>query len=196
LAWFVLHFLLISTICCRETLWLVAGSLTIFPPSFNSFSHKAETVVDAALGDHLGASNRVRQALATYLRVTGIERGYGYFAPNVPASYKIVFELHYRDRPVEYQLPRVNSAAAGLRLAGLLDEIARTRNDRLREYLVKMLARSMWRDHPDVTAIRAVFGLINLPNLNEFQHGKREAYEFLYDYDFSRNDKATELKTP
>jgi hypothetical protein len=196
LAWFVLHFLLITTVSCRETLWLVARGLTIFPSSFNSFSQKAETVVEAALGQHLGTSNRIRQALATYLRIAGIETGYGYFAPNVPASYKVVFELHYRDRPVEYQLPHVHSAAAGLRLAGLLDEIARTRNDTLREYLVKMLARSIWRDHPDATAIRAVFGLINLPSVNEFEHGKRESYEFLYAYDFSRTDKATELKTP
>jgi len=41
----------------------------------------------------------------------------------------------------KYQLPRVHSAAAGMRLAGVIDEIARTRYDPLREYLVKMLAR-------------------------------------------------------
>ena len=196
MAWFVLHFLLITTVSCRDTLWLVGRGLTIFPSSFNSFSQKADTVVEAALGRHLGASNPVRQALATYLHIAGIETGYGYFAPNVPASYKLVFELHYRDKPVEYQLPHVHSAAAGLRLAGLLDEIARTRNDTLREYLVKTLARSIWRDHPDAIAIRAIVGLINLPSVNEFEHGKGESYEFLYAYDFSRTDKATELKTP
>jgi len=194
--WFVLHFLLITTVSCRDTLWLVGRGLTIFPSSFNSFSQKADTVVEAALGRHLGASNPVRQALATYLHIAGIETGYGYFAPNVPASYKLFFELHYRDKPVEYQLPHVHSAAAGLRLAGLLDEIARTRNDTLREYLVKTLARSIWRDHPDAIAIRAIVGLINLPSVNEFEHGKGESYEFLYAYDFSRTDKATELKTP
>ena len=152
--------------------------------------------MDAALGQHLAASNPTRQALATYLHIAGIEKGYGYFAPNVPASYKVVFELHYRDGSVEYQLPHVHSAAAGLRLACLLDEIARTRHDTLREYLVKMLAHSIWRDHPDVTAIRAVFGSISLPSIDEFEHGKRESYEFLYAYDFSRTDKATELETP
>ena len=152
--------------------------------------------MDAALGQHLAASNPTRQALTTYLHIAGIEKGYGYFATNVPASYKVVFELHYPDGSVEYQLPHVHSAAAGLRLACLLDEIARTRHDTLREYLVKMLASSIWRDHPDVTAIRAVFGSISLPNINEFEHGKRESYEFLYAYDFSRSDKATELETP
>jgi hypothetical protein len=195
-AWFVLHFLLIIAFSCRETLWLVAQGQTIFPSFFNSFSQKAGTAVDAALGQHLAHSNPARQTLATYLHIAGIEKGYGYFAPNVPASYKVVFELHYADRPVEYQLPQIHSAAAGLRLACLLDEIGRTRHDTLREYLVKMLVISIWRDHPDVTAIRAVFGSINLPSINEFEQGKRESYEFLYAYDFSRTDKATEWETP
>ena len=195
-AWFILQFLLIIAFSCRETLWLVAQGQTIFPSFFNSFSQKAGTVVDATLGQHLAASNPGRQTLATYLHIAGIEKGYGYFAPNVPASYKIVFELHYPDRPVEYQLPHIHSAAAGLRLACLLDEIGRTRHDTLREYLVKMLAGSIWRDHPDVTAIRAVFGSISLPSIDEFDQGKRESYEFLYAYDFSRTDKAIEWETP
>ena len=97
---------------------------------------------------------------------------------------------------MEYQLPHIHSAAAGLRLACLLDEIGRTRHDTLREYLVKMLAGSIWRDHPDVTAIRAVFGSISLPSIDEFDQGKRESYEFLYAYDFSRTDKAIEWETP
>ena len=84
-AWFGLHFLLIISFSCRETLGLIARGLTIFPSSFKSFAQKAETVADAVLGQHLAASNAVRQALATYLHIAGIETGYSYFAPNVPA---------------------------------------------------------------------------------------------------------------
>jgi hypothetical protein len=196
LAWFSLHFLLISAWSCRETLWLVGQGLTIFPPFVDSFSQTAATVVEAAIGQHLASSNPIRQALVTYLYVAGIERSYGYFAPNVPASYKVVFELHYPDGSVKYQLPLVHSAAGGLRLAGLLEEIARTRSDALREYMVKMLARSIWREHPDVTSIRAVFGSISFPSVAEFKRGKRESYEFLYAYDFSRTEKSIELETP
>lgn len=196
LAWFVLHFLLIITFSCRETLWLIAQGPTIFPPSFKRFSQRAERSVSAALGQRLAASNPVRQALATYLHITGIESGYGYFAPNVPGSYKLVFELHYPDGRVEYELPRVNRAAAGLRLAGLLDQIGRTKYDALREILVKMLAQSLWREHPDVKTIRAVFGSIRLPSVSEFEHGKRESYEFLYAYDFSLRDGPGEPENP
>ncbi len=195
-AWFVLHFLLIITFSCRDTLGLVAQGPTIFPPSFKRFSQKAETAVSAALSQRLAASNPVRQALATYLHIAGIEAGYGYFAPNVPGSYTLVFELHYPDGHAEYELPRVSSAAAGLRVAGLLDKIGRTKYDALREILIKMLAQSVWREHPDVTMIRAVFGSISLPSVSEFERGKRESYEFLYAYDFSRTDKASESETP
>ncbi len=196
LACFALHFLLIATISCRDTLWLVARRLTILSSSFSGFAQKAEPIASAALGQTLASSNPGRQASATYLHIAGIERGYGYFAPNVPGSFKLAFELHYPDGRVEYELPRVNSAAAGLRIAGLLDEIARTRYDPLREYLVKILARSAWGEHPDVIRIRAVFGTISLPSVTEFEQGKRESYQFLYAYDFSLRDDSGQSQEP
>jgi hypothetical protein len=147
------------------------------------------------LCQRLAASNPVRQVLATYLHIAGIETGYSYFAPNVPGSYKLVFELHYPDGQIEYELPRVNSTAAGLRVAGLLDKIGRTPYDALRELLVKTLAQSIWRQHPEVKTIHAVFGSIKLPSLSEFEHGKRESYDFLYAYDFSLREKPAEPET-
>jgi hypothetical protein len=195
-AWFSLHFLLIVSFSCRETLRLVADGPTIFPASFKSFSHKAETAVSVALGQHLVASNPIRQAIVTYLYLAGIEVGYGYFAPNVPGSYKLVFELHYPDGRVEYELPSVSGAAAGLRIAGLLDTIGRTRHDVLREYLVKTLARSIWREHPEVQTVRAVLGSIRLPSVSEFEHGQRGSYEFMYAYDFALQNEPAKPKGP
>ena len=172
----------------------MAEGPTIFPASFKSFSHKAETAVSIALGQHLTASSAIRQALATYLHLAGIETGYGYFAPNVPGSYRLVFELHYPDGRVEYELPSVSGAAAGLRIASLLDTIGRTPYEVLREHLVKTLARSVWREHPEVKTVRAVFGSIRLPTVSQFAHGKRESYEFLYAYDFSILNEPPEPK--
>jgi len=194
LAWLALHFLLIVSFSCRETLRLVAEGPTIFPASFKSFSHKAETAVSFALSQHLAASNRIRQALVTYLHVAGIETGYGYFAPNVPGTYKLVFELHYPDGRVEYELPSVSSAASGLRIAGLVDNIGRTQYDALREILVKTLAQSIWREHPDVKGVRAILGSVSLPTVHEFEEGKRESYEFLYAYDFSLENAPAKTK--
>jgi hypothetical protein len=164
-------------------LWLVEHGPTIFPSPFRIYSQKAEGIVSVLLCQRLAASNPIRQMLATYLHIAGIETGYGYFAPNVPGSYKLVFELHYSDGRVEYELPSVSSAAAGLRVAGLLDKIGRTPYDALREHLIKTLAQSVWRQHPEVKTIRAVFGSTRLPNVDEFERGKRESYDFLYAYD-------------
>ena len=186
LAWMGLHFLLIMTVSCRDIVWLVAHKLTILPSPFSPAAEKVEPIVAGTLGDKLPASNPLRRALLTYLHIAGIDRGYGYFAPNVPAGYKLVFELHYPDGRVEYELPGVNSAAAGLRIGSLLDEIGRTRSDPLREYLVKTIAASVWREYPGVKTVRAVFGSLNLPSPEEFERGKRESYDFLYAYDFSR----------
>jgi hypothetical protein len=170
----------------------VAEGPTIFPDSFKSFFHKSEIIVSAALGQHLAASNPIRQTLATYVHLAGIEAGYGYFAPNVPGSYRLVFELHYPDGRVEYELPSVRSDAAGLRIAGLLDTIGRTPYDVLREHLLKALARSVFREHREVKTVRAVFGSIRLPTVSQFEHGQRESYEFLYAYDFSIQNEPPE----
>jgi len=192
--WFSLHFLLIVSFSFRGTLRLAAQGPTILPPCFRSLAQTGETALSIALGQQLASSNPIRQALTTYLYVAGIEAGYGYFAPNVPGSYRLVFELHYPDGRVEYELPSVRSAAASLRLASLLDQIGRTPYDAIREHLVKMLSMPIWREHPEVKAIRVVFGSISLPSVSDFERGKRESYEFLYAYDFSLEDEPAEPK--
>jgi hypothetical protein len=184
-AWLALQFLLIILFSCRDTLRVAAEGPTILPISFKNFSQKAQAVISVALGQKLPRANPVREALAGYAHAAGIEAGYGYFAPNVPGGYALVFELHYPDGRIEYELPSVRSAAAGLRIAGLLDNIGRTPHDELREILVKTLAQSIWQEHPEVQSVRAILGAVRLPSVREFEQGKRESYEFLYAYDFS-----------
>ncbi|PWT77902.1 MAG: hypothetical protein C5B58_16040 [Acidobacteria bacterium] len=193
-AWLTLHFLLIVWVSCLSTLQAVAEGPTILPSPFRKLSKDVEGTLSVALGQNLAASNSIREVLATYLQVAGIETGYGYFGPNVPGGYRLVFELHYSDGRVEYQLPSVSSEAAGLRIAGLLDSIGRTRYDTLREILVKTLARSVWREHPEVKTVRAVFGSVRLPTVSQFEHGERESYEFLYAYDFSLENEPAKPK--
>jgi hypothetical protein len=195
LAWFLLHCLLIITISAREIFWVIAHRLTILPTSFSSTARKVESIASTTLAQDLALSNPVRRALFAYLHAAGIERGYGYFAPNVPGSYKLLFELHYPDGTVGYELPEVRSTAAELRLASLLDEIGRTRYDALREYLVKTLAGPVWREHPEAKRIRAIVGLRNFPDIQEFRRGARESYEFLYAYDFSLGRDPPQFKS-
>ncbi len=180
----LLHLFLVLTVSCQQTLWILASGYTSLPPSLDKWWDKAKPVTAAILGQTLAVSNPVREGITAYVHSTGIEGGYGFFAPGVPSSYKLVFELHYDDGRVEYDLPRVNGVAAGLRLSSLLDQIGRTQYDPLREVMLKMLAYSTWREHPDATMIRTVFGYVDVPSVVDVKQGKKESYNFLYAYDF------------
>jgi len=196
LAGLALQLLLIITVSSRDTFWLLSTSRTVFPEQFKNSWRRAEQIASTPLGQRLLRSNPVGQILTGYLHLSGIEIGYGFFAPNIPNSYKLVFELRFPDGGVEYKLPRVSNAASVLRVATLLDMIGRTRSEAFRQTMVKMLADSMWREHADATMIRAIFGSVVSPSAAEFEHGKRESYEFLYAYDFSVTEKSSQQSTP
>jgi hypothetical protein len=196
LAGLALQLSLIITVSSRDTFSLLSTSRTIFPESSKNSWQRAEQIASIPLGQRLPRSNPVRQILTGYLDLSGIEAGYGFFAPNITNSYKLIFELRFPDGRVEYELPRVSNAASVLRVAGLLDTIGRTRSEAFRQTMVKMLADAVWREHANATMIRAIFGSVVLPSAPEFAHGKRESYEFLYAYDFSVSDKATEQSAP
>jgi hypothetical protein len=180
----LLHLFLVLTVSCQQTLWILAGGYTSLPQSFDKYWYKAQRLSTALLGQTLTMSNPVREGITAYIHSTGIEGGYGFFAPGVPSSYKLVFELHYPDGRVEYELPRVSGVAAGLRFTSLLDQIGRTQYDPLREVMLKMLAYSARREHPDATMIRTVFGYVDVPSAVDVEQGKKESYNFLYAYDF------------
>jgi hypothetical protein len=59
-----------------------------------------------------------------------------------------------------------------------------------------MLAHSVWREHPKVIKIRALFGSITPPTLADFATGKIGTYEFLDSYDFTLRDEASQSSKP
>jgi len=185
LAFFAVHFFFVGVVSCRELFWFLSQSKTIFPPGFKSYSTRAENVGAGILLQNPGTPAVLREGVTTYVHLAGIESGYGFFAPNVPGTCKLVFELHYPDGRTESRVPEVSTNASGLRVSTLLDKIGRPQYDSLREVIVKMLASAVWRKHSDVTMIRAVFGVVMLPTADQFEHGVRESNEFLYSYDFA-----------
>jgi len=187
-AFFALHFSFILLVCLRDTFSVLAESATFFSRSLDRYWRAGQTMTSIPLGETLSVDNPVRQGIAAYLRGAGIAAGYGYFAPAVPDTYKIVFELRYADGRTDYELPRVGGAATGLRLSSLLDRIAEETYEPLRATFVKMLAYSIWQDHQDATSIRAVVGYLELPDPDEFERGQKESYHalFAYDFDFSK----------
>jgi hypothetical protein len=63
--------------------------------------------------------------------------------------------------------------------------LAEQRYDPVREALVKRLAFSVWREHPDVKKVRAKFEAVYLPSITEFEQGKAETLEPMFVFDFS-----------
>ena len=184
-AWFGIHFFLITAVCLAGVFSLAAEGATILPSSIDTYARKAEITIAWLLGKQASSSNRVKQVIATYLHAAGIQAGYTFFAPNVPSHHRLSLEFFYEDGHVEYESPHVRSKAAALRLDSLLDKLPEERYEPIREVILKMLALSVWREHPDVKRVRATFEAVHLPSITEFKHGEAETHEPMFSFDFS-----------
>ncbi|MGC1324083.1 MAG: hypothetical protein WA849_18035 [Candidatus Udaeobacter sp.] len=187
--WFGIHFCLITAVCFAGLFSLIAEGATILPSALDTYARKAELLATWLLGKQAAASNPVRRCLATYLHAAGIQSGYTFFAPNIPGYHKLTLELYYQDGRVEYESPHVRGRASALRIDSLLNRLADARYEPLREVVLKMLALSVWRERPDVRKIRATFGSVNPPSINDFEHGKGESFQPMFSYDFSLRDE-------
>ncbi len=181
LVWFVSHFLLILIVSCHETIVLVARGLTIIPPALGDYPKKAEKLAEIPIGLNLGHSNLLRRVVVSYLGAAGIDAGYGYFAPNVPGGYRLVFELQFPDGRTEFLMA---SAAANLRLASFVDQIGDNPSAEFREHMVKKLAAVVRAEHPEVVTVRASLERISQPTISDYERGGKEKYELLDAYEF------------
>jgi hypothetical protein len=188
-AWFVVHFFLITAVCFAGVFSLIAGGSTMLPSSLDNYARKAELIAAFLLGKEAAAYSPLRRSIATYLHAAGIQAGYTFFAPNIPGYHKLTLELYYEDGRVEYESPRVSGKAAALRLDSLLDRLADKRYEPIREVVIKMLAFSVWRERPDVKKIRATFGAVTPPDIDDFERGKGESFQPMFSYDFSLREE-------
>ena len=192
----IFHLLLVLTVSCRDTFVVLSKGHTIFPSNLDSSWREAENITSAVIGKDLPKSNPLRQSLGAYLNAAGIEAGYGFFAPHVPVTYKLVFELHYPDGRIEYETPRAKTRSAGLHVTSLLDFIGQVEDSVVREGMIKFLVYATWREHRDVSMIRAVFGMVDFPKPGEFERGRRESYQVLYAYDVTFEPKPIPTHQP
>ena len=184
LGFFILHFSLLAAVCCRDIFRVLEHGSTVFHSSLHSSWHTGERIAAAASGQTLASSNPLRQTLTGYLHCSGIDGAYSFFAPGIPSSYKLVFEISYPDGHTEYDVPHVKSSATAVRLCTMLDYIGRAEYEPLRELMFKMLSYSTWQLHPGAAKIRAIFGYIDEPKLADAARGQTAEYKFLYAYDF------------
>lgn len=187
LAWLTFHFVLIIAICSRQLWWLIANGLTIIPFSGADVSAQSARDISTTAGPRNARTRPAKEALFAYLHDAGIEGAYSFFAPNVPENFKVAFEFRNANGSIEYDLPNVESRAAGLRLGSLLDKIGRSDSEQYRRILIRMLTSTAWENHPEAVSAHAVFGKLKLPDPVEYERGIRPAYEFIAAYDFERS---------
>jgi hypothetical protein len=161
-----------------------AEAPTIFSPLFKRFWTNTAEFSSSALGENLALSNPFRNLVAVYLHTAGAEAGYGFFAPNVPSNYKLVFEIRYTDDRRDYDVPRVADAATAFRLESLLERIDGIPYEPMRRVMVQMLTYPAWQRHPDAIFIRSVLGYTLWPSPEDYLKGERESFEPVYGYDF------------
>jgi hypothetical protein len=176
-------------VCFAGLFSLIAEGATMLPSVLEPYARKAEVAATWVLGKQAAVSSLLRQSISTYLHAAGIQAGYTFFAPNVPGYHRLTLELFYEDGRVEQESPRLRSKAAARRLESLLERLAEERYEPAREVLVKRLAFSVWREHRDVKKIRATFGSVSLPEINEFEQGKAEIFHPIFSFDFSLRDE-------
>lgn len=158
---------------------------TLFPDSYDRLFGKAEKFVQFIFGKGSSRHNAWSHGVALYLNLAGTEAGYNFFAPHVPGSHRLLFEVHYGDGRIEYDVPRGDAPGSEVRLASLLDLIGHFTNHTVREDLIDLLAEDTCRQHRNVVMVRAFFGVVNFPRADAYKKGAKASYRVLYSYEFA-----------
>jgi hypothetical protein len=176
--WAISHLALILWICANDTTSLIQEGLTVVrtsPPT-------------VPLNDPAPEAKKAKAGLveycATYSRCAGIEASYSFFAPNVPDSYALVFELHLASGETEYEFNKDSHREGKLRLASLMDAISTSKAAEVRKLIIRLLTNDMYQRHPDVVRIRSMFVRLANTELGTELANEPHRYEVLYSYDF------------
>jgi hypothetical protein len=154
-----------------EAAWLVGNSGTVLP----QWRLERLSSVPQAL----------RQCANVYLHSAGIERGYSFFAPNVPNSFDLVFDIYLSDGTIMHVSPGFGAREDKLRWASATDYLGRMTSDQVREVLLKVIALSVRNQYPDAERMRVTLSKIRPPTVAEFRAGNRPAPEPVYTYEFA-----------
>jgi hypothetical protein len=190
---FAAHFLIIIAVSCSDILDLVEGGHTMLPQvvirSASTLSQGMRTISPW----RLSRSNPVRQTLVAYSHIAGINAPYTFFAPNVPRSLRVVFELHLPGNEVRRELPRVDSDTEGLRLSALIDSAAASPG-LWRDVVLQMLASSALEKNPEAIGGRVIVTALKFPKPHDFLKGFEPTYEFVCAYDFVTEDASSSVE--
>jgi hypothetical protein len=178
-----IHLLLVLAVSAWDIVDLAARGRTLVPAPIASGARDFAHIMESMSPRQLHRSNLVRQTVIGYVHAAGIESPYSYFAPNVPPTLQVVFEIQHRDHHVSHKVPSARSATDQLRLSALIDRSVGEQG-LWREVVLQMLGSSIWEDNPDAVEIRAIVASRTFPGPSEFLQGAQESYDFVCSYNF------------
>jgi hypothetical protein len=178
-----MHLLLVLAVSCWDIVDLAARGRTLVPAPIASGAGDFAQIMESMSPRQLHRSKNLRQTVIGYVHAAGIESPYSYFAPNVPPTLQIVFEIQHRDHHVSHKVSSARSATDQLRLSALIDRSVGEQG-LWREVVLQMLGSSIWEDNPDAVEIRAIVASRTFPGPSEFLQGAQESYDFVCSYNF------------
>src|SRR4051794_3979008 len=97
------HFFAIVAISAWDIANLVADRRTFLPQPIVPVASTVTRALKSGSPRRLRSTNPVRQTLIGYCHAAGIESPYSFFAPNVPKSLRVIFEIYSPDKRVSYE---------------------------------------------------------------------------------------------
>ena len=125
--------------------------------------------------------------LNLYMTMAGSKTPFNYFVANITPVEKLVYELTLNDGSKQVVLPTVRNNEMGIRLKCLFNTIIKTPNELYRDILIKRIAEHQFRDSSSIKSVKAVFGVINIPSLNDYPKDPHLDFQYLYQYNFRIN---------
>jgi hypothetical protein len=169
-----------------QTARVIVVSKTVAPTSTVKALKELGAVSEASFGSRFARSGPIRETLMTYLVAAGADGGYGYFAPAVPDSCALTFQLRYSDGRTETQITHSANTPLGLRIGSLLEQIGGISSPKLSEHMLKNFATVLLRQHPKLNNGRISLWRVPSPTIEEHTRGERPKPALLCTHDFDR----------
>ncbi|WP_431292167.1 hypothetical protein [Pedobacter sp. P26] len=183
----LIHYLLLSFVNIDTTLDCIVNNKGILLVEMEQSTYQPiKKKLDFVLGK---TDYKFNDYLNYYLAYTGTETGYGFFAPNVPTSYKLVFEYTLKNKQKITMIPQINSHELGLRLCNYYETIGKTDVELLRNSLIRFMMQEQMKGLENVVSAKAIFGLVLTPSLRNYTQSKNTVYQFMYAYEYHIENK-------
>jgi hypothetical protein len=124
------------------------------------------------------------RATRPYAHIAGIESGYGFFAPNVPPAYRLAIVIERPQGVMSEKVLSSENIEINLRLTTLVDYIARTQLEPVRQLLIQRLTFPLSSD-AGALKVYIVVSRLQSPSLQEYVAGARGTWMTQYEYEWS-----------